>query len=98
MVRIVAYCGAVGLCYLLYRFSKGAWNNHLRSSTGRDGRAWNLRKDVNYTRLAPGDRYDDEDEGYHDSESVGSPSTPKLSLQKQLPDKPLPPIPNAEFT
>jgi hypothetical protein len=92
MVRIFAYAGAITLCFLLYRFGKGAWNNHNRSrNSQRDGRSRNSRKDINYTRLALGEQYDDEDEGYHDND-------PRMSLQKPLPDKPLPPIPASDLS
>lgn len=92
LVRIIVYASAVVLCYLLFRFGKAIWQEWA-SGTRRDGRIFGRRNDIAYTRLTPRERYeDDEDEGYHDSESLAAQS-PNLSLQKALPDKPLPALP-----
>lgn len=102
MARVFAVAGAVICCYLLYRFAQGFWHNYRRPGwTGRrripDRRNYNGRKDVSYTRLGDVDEpFEDEDEGYHDPESIASPSIDKLwPTERPLPDKPLPPLPDA---
>jgi hypothetical protein len=96
--RLLAATAAVVCCFLLYRLAKGYFYNDQRS--GRFiGRRWGGgRKDVLYTRLPEGGAYEDEQDGYRDSDTfdhpLPSPSHPLLN--RPLPDKPLPPLPEGD--
>jgi len=97
LLRVAGYLSAVVLVYLLFRFSKGILQAFRSNRRDRQRQAWGLRDDLTYSRLLASEQYEDEDEGYHDADSSASAAkSPKLSLHKDLPDKPLPPIPEPE--
>jgi hypothetical protein len=95
LLRVAGYFSALVLLYLLFRFSKGILQAFRNNRRDRQRQAWGLQDDFTYTRLLDNERYEDEDEGYHDADSSAT-KLPKLSLHKNLPDKPLPPIPEPE--
>ncbi|KAF2670131.1 hypothetical protein BT63DRAFT_230599 [Microthyrium microscopicum] len=98
--RLLAAGAAVICCYLLYRLAKGFWRNYNRPGRSRSSRRkFYGRKDVRYSVLEGNEEsFEDEDEGYHDSEDGSLPPLPKVNLNRPLPDKPLPPLPQREGT
>lgn len=92
---------ALVCCYILYRLAQAYWDGGRGSRRSPPRRAFGGRKDFQYTHLADGDSYeDDQDHGdYQESEySVGTEhsSSSSYAAFKPLPDKPLPPLPTAD--
>lgn len=104
--RLFAVAGAVTCCFLLYRFAKGAFANY-RNPAGarrrrvRDRRGLIGRKGIAYERV--GEEYEPFEDEDDDVSRYDAPlPIPKIilteELDRPLPDKPLPPLPEEQIT